>query len=176
MTRGKTMRATAAITAVFFLSAASPALAANSVLLSTLLPGLGQAQEGHYGRATVFASAAIVSWVGLFASQINYSRSVEKYEDEKRTYLAYQTQIDNGHVVSIEDVDATRTAMTEAFDQADEEVVWRNVFLGAVVATYTLNLIDVIRSKPDTGEMKEPPAVSLEVEREGFRLVRTIRF
>jgi hypothetical protein len=177
MTRGKTMRLTAALVAVVFTAAAAaPALAANSVLLSLLLPGLGQAEEGHYGRAAVFASAAIVSWTGLFATQINYARSVEKYENEKRTYLAYQGEIDDGGVVKLEDIESTYTAMSVAYSQADDDVAWRNAFVGALVATYALNLVDVLITKPETGETTEPAGVSLEVQRDGFRLVRTIRF
>jgi hypothetical protein len=178
MTRGKTMRVTAAFVAALFVAGAAttPASAANSVLLSILLPGLGQAEEGHYGKAAAFASAAIVSWAGVFASQINYSRSVEKYENEKRTYLAYEDQLAAGAVLRAEDIDATYDAMTNAYNQADGEEKWRNAFVGALVLTYGLNLVDVILSEPETGEAPEPAAVSLEVQRDGWRLVRTIRF
>ena len=49
MIRGKTLRVTAAtLAATLLLSITSPAMAANSVLLSALLPGLGQAQEGLF--------------------------------------------------------------------------------------------------------------------------------
>ena len=177
MTRGKTTRITAAIVAVLFTcSVATPAFAANSVLLSILLPGLGQAEEGHYGRATVFASAAIVSWVGLFASQVNYSRSVEKYEDEKRTYLYYEDQLERGDVVKYTDMQDTYTAMSDAYEDADGQVKWRNFFVGALIATYGLNLVDVLMSGPESGEAPQPADTSLEVQPDGFRLVRTIRF
>lgn len=176
MIRGKTLRVTAAMmTAAFLTTFAAPAGAANSVLLSALLPGLGQAQDGHYGKATIFGSAAIASWVGLFATQINYSRATEKYENEKRTYLAYQDQINDGRVVRESDIDATYQAMTNAYSHADDDAKWRNAFIGALVVTYGLNLVDILMSKPDTGEVEEP-AMSLQVERDGFRVVRTIRF
>ena len=177
MTRGKTMRVTAVLmAAVFMCSAAAPAFGANSVLLSILLPGLGQAEEGHYGRGAAFATAALISWTGLFATQINYSRSVEKYENEKRTYLYYQDQMDRGDVVKYSDMQATYAAMNEAYTQADDQEKWRNVFFGALVLTYGLNLVDVLMSEPDSGEAPEAPATSLEVQQDGFRLVRTIRF
>jgi len=176
MIRGKTLRVSAAMAAAaFLLSASSPARAANSVLLSCLLPGLGQAHEGHYTKATIFGSAAIASWLGVFASEINYARSVEKYDDEKRTYLAYQTQIDRGEVVKASDVDATYQSMTTAFNKADDEEKWRNAFVGALVITYGLNLVDIILSRPETGEVKEP-ATSMEIQKDGFRVVRTIHF
>ena len=176
MIRGKTLRATAAsATAALLVSIASPSLAANSVLLSALFPGLGQAQEGHYTKATAFGSAAILSWVGLFGTQINYSRSVDKYEAEKRTYLAYQEQLANGQVIKQSDMDATYQAMTSAFNEADGEEQWRNIFVGALVITYGLNLVDIILSKPDTGEVEEP-ATSMQIEKDGFRVVRTFHF
>lgn len=176
MIRGKTLRVTAATAAAtLILSITSPAMAADSVILSALLPGLGQAQDGHYGKATIFASAAIASWVGLFASQINYSRSVDKYEDEKRIYLRYQDQLADGVVVKASDIDATYQAMNNAFSAADDEEKWRNVFVGALVVTYGLNLVDILLSRPDTGEMEEP-ATSMQIEKDGFRVVRTFHF
>jgi hypothetical protein len=178
MIRGKTLRVMAATAAAtLLLSVAPPAMAANSVLLSVLLPGLGQSQEGHYGKATIFASAAIISWVGLFATQINYSGTVTKYEDEKRTYLAYQQQLADGDVVKASDINATYAAMNEAFSQADDDEQWRNFFVGALAVTYALNLVDILLSDTDTGEVQqEEPATSMLIEKDGFRVVRTIRF
>ncbi|HET6349505.1 MAG TPA: DUF5683 domain-containing protein [Candidatus Krumholzibacteria bacterium] len=176
MISGKTMRVTAAATAAAaVMSVASPAFAANSILLSALLPGLGQAQQGHYTKATIFGTAAIASWIGVFASQINYSRSVDTYNDQKRIYLAYGDQLKSGTIVKGSDIDATYQAMSDAYNKADDEAKWRDIFVGAVVVTYALNLVDIILSRPDTGEVKEP-ATSLEVQHDGFRLVRTIRF
>jgi hypothetical protein len=176
MIRGKTLRLSAAAAgAAMLLTATSPARAANSILLSALMPGLGQAQQGHYTKATIFGSAALASWVGVFATQINYSRSVDKYEDEKRTYLAYQDQLNNGTVVLESDIDATYQAMSNAFNDADDEEKWRNAFVGALVVTYGLNLVDIILSRPDTGEVKEP-ATSMEIQKDGFRVVRTFSF
>ncbi len=176
MIRGKTLRLSAAAAcAAMLITVSSPARAANSILLSALLPGLGQAQEGHYTKATIFGTAALASWIGVFASQINYSRSVDKYEDEKRTYLAYQDQIANGTVVKSSDVDATYQAMTDAFSTADDEEKYRNLFVGALVVTYGLNLVDIILSRPDTGEVKEP-ATSMQIQKDGFRVVRTFSF
>jgi Family of unknown function (DUF5683) len=176
MIRGKTLRLSAAAAgAAMLLTVTSPARAANSILLSALIPGLGQAQDGHYTKATIFGTAAFVSWIGLFASQINYSQTVTNYEDEKRIYLAYQDQLANGQVIKQSDIDGTYTAMSEAFNKADDEEKWRNMFAGALVVTYGLNLVDIILSRPDTGEVKEP-ATSMEIQKDGFRVVRTFSF
>lgn len=177
MIRGKTLRGTAAaLVAVFVMALAAPASAADSLLLSLLLPGLGQAQDGHYAKASIFGSAALISWVGLFATQINYSSSVTRYENEKRTYLAYQTQLDRGDVVYIGDMNATYTAMQDAFGQAEDDEKTRNIFIGALAVTYALNIVDILLTGEETGEVEREPDVSFELRRDEFRLVRTIRF
>jgi hypothetical protein len=161
--------------ALLLASAGVPARAGtSSVLKSVLLPGVGQAQDGHYGRAALFASAAVASWAGFFATQINYSRSAEKYNNEKRIYLSYEDQLADGMVVRQEDIESTFAEMESAFDQADHDQTLRNVFVGAVVVTYAVNIVDIVRSKPDTGERE--PKMSLEWRGDGFRLVRTVRF
>lgn len=178
MTRGKTMRVGAAsLAALFVFSVSAPAFAgSSSVARSVLLPGLGQAHDGHYTRATIFASAAIVSWVGVFATQVEYARSVEKYENEKRTYLYYDDQLARGDVVSQGDIQATYNAMSNAYHEADHDEKWRNFFVGALVVTYAVNIVDIILSEPDTGEMEREPAMSLQWTGDGMRLVRTIHF
>jgi hypothetical protein len=50
------------------------------------------------------------------------------------------------------------------------------VFVGALIVTYALNTIDVLMSGEDTGEVYREPETSLEVRKDGFRLVRTVRF
>jgi hypothetical protein len=178
MIRGKTLRRVAAtVAAVFVLSLGSPAAAADSLLLSLLLPGLGQAQEGHYTKASLFGTAALVSWGGLFATQVNYARAVERYEDQKRIYLGYQTQLDRGETVYIGDVNETYATMDAAYEEADDKEKWRNLFIGTLIATYALNVVDILMTEEDTGEVKQKDAeTSLEWNRDGFRLVRTIRF
>lgn len=176
MIRGKTLRrAVATLTAVLMLSIAVPA-SADSLILPILLPGLGQAQNGHYGKASVLGTAAFVSWIGLFATQINYSRTVERYESEKRNYLAYQDQLDSGEPVYIGDINETYTNMSDAYEQAEDDEKWRNVFIGALVVTYGINLIDLLMADEDTGEVERAPETSLEWRGDGLRLVRTIRF
>ncbi len=180
MTRGKTMRAAAAfVAALFVFSVASPALAGSgtgSVVRSILLPGLGQAHDGHYTKATIFASAAIVSWVGLFATQVEYSRTTERYEGYKSTYLYYNDQLAAGQVILESDIQATYDSMSQAYSEADSDEAWRNFFVGALIVTYAVNIVDIIISEPETGEVQKDPAMSLEWTGEQMRVVRTIRF
>jgi hypothetical protein len=177
MIRGKTLRCVAAaLAAIFVLSVAAPASAADSLLLSLLLPGLGQAQDGHYAKASIFGSAALISWVGLFATQINYNNTVTRYENQKRTYLAYQDQLDRGDTVYVGDMESTYQQMTDAYNQADDDEDWRNIWIGALVVTYGLNIVDILLSREDTGEVQRESDTSLEVRSDGLRLVRTIRF
>ncbi len=177
MIRGKTLRRVAAsLAAVLLISMATPAAAADSLLLSILLPGLGQAQDGHYGKASVFGSAALLSWTGLFATQINYNRTVERYENQKRIYLSYQDQLDRGETVYIGDINDTYTQMSDAYNQADDDEDWRNLFIGALAVTYTLNIIDILLTDEDTGEVERATDTSLEWRSDELRLVRTFRF
>jgi Family of unknown function (DUF5683) len=177
MIRGKTLRrVAAAMAAIFVLSLAAPASAADSLLLSLLLPGLGQAQEGHYAKASVFGAAALLSWVGLFATQINYSSTVTRYENQKRIYLAYQDQLDRGDTVYIGDIESSYQLMTDAYNEADDDEKWRNIWIGALAVTYGLNIVDILLSREDTGEVQRENDTSLEVRGDELRLVRTIRF
>ncbi len=177
MIRGKTLRRVAAtLVAVSMLSVAVPASAADSLLLSLLLPGLGQAQDGHYAKASIFGTAALISWTGLFATQVNYARTVDRYEHAKVTYLGYQDQLDNGGTVYIGDVNDTYTAMNDAYSQAEDDEKWRNIFIGALGVTYALNIIDILMTGEDTGEVERETDTSLEWRSDGLRLVRTIRF
>ena len=177
MIRGKTLRRTAAsLVAVFLISLASPAAAADSLLLSLLLPGLGQAQDGHYAKASIFGTAALLSWTGLFATQINYATTVDRYENQKRIYNSYLDQLEGGGTVYIGDINNSYTAMNDAFSQAEDDEKWRNVWIGALVVTYGLNIADILLSGEDTVEVQQEPNTSLEWRSDGLRLVRTIRF
>lgn len=143
---------------------------------AVLLPGVGQAERGHYSRAAVLGGAAIISWVGLLATQVNYARTVDRYEDAKRTYLFYPVQAgERGQVVSASEIAGTYREMTDAWNGAEDDVKWRNGFIVAVAAVYAVNIVDLLLSEPDTGEVKAPP-VSVEIDRQGFRLVKVINF
>ncbi len=180
MIRGKTLRGIAGVlAAVFVVSLAGPAWAADSLLLSLLLPGLGQAQDGHYGKASIFGTTALLSWTGLFATQVNYANTVDRYENQKASYLAFQDQLANGQTVYVGDIDATYTAMNDAYSQAEDDEKWRNLFIGALIVTYGLNIADILLTGEDTGEVDRDPgaaSTSLEWRSDGLRLVRTIRF
>lgn len=165
----------------------SPALAADTAetkgpigaihlkAVSVLLPGAGQAHGGHYTKAALFAGAAVLSGAGLFFSQIHYNRALERYENEKRTYLDYPRLLEQSEF-SYSSIEGTYATMQTAFDDADKRAKWRNVFLGAFIATYGINLLDIILSKPDTGEIQQTPPVSLEVDGGNVRLVKTFSF
>jgi hypothetical protein len=177
MIRGKTLHRVAATLAVLFvLSLASPAAAANSLLLSLLLPGLGQAQDGHYAKASIFGSAALISWTGLFATQVNYSNTVTRYENQKRIYNSYLDTLADGGTVFAGDIEDSYNTMNESFNQAEDDEKWRNIWIGALVVTYGLNIADILLTGEDTGEVQRENNTSLEWRSDGLRLVRTIRF
>ncbi len=149
--------------------------AVHEKIAAVLLPGTGQAYKGHYTKAALFASAAVFSGAGLFLTQIHYNRALERYENEKRIYLAYPTMLQRTEV-SYSEITATRAAMQDAYNQADERATWRNVFLGALVATYGLNLLDLLLTDSESGEVGRINPVSLEVRDGDVRLVKTFEF
>jgi len=170
----------ALVLAALVAATSTPAFAFDgAVVRSLLLPGSGQAEKGNYARAAMFASAAIISGAGLLASQLQYNRAVETYDDAKRVYLHYPTTTTaQNQVVSQSEIDATYDAMQAAFDQADSRVVWRNAFLTAFIATYALNVVDVIMSKRKTGEIDSPATTGMSVEMRGtdVMLVKSFSF
>lgn len=177
--RSRRLKATVCtLVVVTLVSAVSvPAFAFDTaVVRSMLLPGTGQAQNGHYTRAAIFATATIISAAGLLASQLQYNRAADNYNDAKRVYLHYPTTLEY-QTVKKSEIDATYATMQEAYDSADTRIAWRNSFLTALIATYALNVIDVIMSEPDTGEI-DTAKTGLSVEMHGtdVRLVKSFSF
>ncbi|UCG51259.1 MAG: hypothetical protein JSW58_13845 [Candidatus Latescibacterota bacterium] len=146
----------------------------GALVRSLLIPGLGQAHQGHYTRAAIFAGSAVVSGFGLVVSHIHYNQAVDKYRDRKRTYFSYEDQLESGQIVSFEEINGTYQAMETAWDEAEDRLMWRNVFLGALVATYAVNIVDVLISKPH--KLDSGNRLAIDVNRDRFLVVKTIRF
>lgn len=163
--------------ALLLFTSVAPALAFDGAIVrSALLPGAGQAQRGHYSRAAIFAAAAIVSGVGLFATQIHYNRAAENFNDQKRIYNSYPAALEDGRVIPLSEIEGTYAALLDAENDADGRLKWRNAFLGALIATYAVNLIDVIISEPDTGELESPSGLSVEMHGTDVRVVKSFSF
>lgn len=160
---------------VFLLALVLPtqALADNAALYrSLLLPGAGQAHKGHYTKATIFAGATVLSAAGLFLSQIQYNQAADRYNNEKRTYNAYQTQLANDQIVNIEQMNGTYSAMESAWNDAEDRIVWRNVFLTTLIVTYVANVVDVLVTDPYSVDEESREASRFSIESDG----REVRF
>lgn len=155
------------IVALVGLSAGAVSADTPSVLRSALVPGTGQAHEGHYGKAAVFAGAAVVTGVGLFLSQVHYNQAAMRYNDLRGLYLSYPEQLRSGEVTPYREIEQTYQDMNEAWNTSDDRKVWRNTFLVAFLATYALNLVDVILSETETGERPEEAAGEVGFEMRG---------
>jgi hypothetical protein len=127
----------------------------ESIVRSALVPGTGQAHEGHYTKAAIFAGAAVVTGVGLFLSQVHYNEAVMRYNDLAGIYNSYPSELGAGTVIPYSDINQTYSDMQTAWDKSEDRKVWRNVFLGAFLVTYTLNLIDILMVDRETGELPE---------------------
>jgi hypothetical protein len=143
----------------------------SSLLRSLLFPGSGQAQQGHYTRAALFAAGGVIGGVGVFISQIHYNRAVEDYERERANYAILSDKIDEGELVRYGDITSTFTAMQEAYDNADTRYAWRNFFLGTLITAYTLNIVDILMNPGDSGG-----SVSMDVDGDSVRLTKTFNF
>ena len=146
----------------------------SALVRSLLIPGLGQAHQGHYTKASILAGSAVLSGFGLFVAQIHYNEAVTKYRDQKRIYNSYAEALAGGSVITRQEINATYAAMEAEYNSADDRLVWRNAFLVAFVATWTVNIVDVLISKPyevDSGEQ-----LSVDVNANGFLVTKTFRF
>lgn len=161
--------------------AAVPAAAAEtpSVVRSALIPGTGQAHEGHYAKATIFAGAAVVTGVGLFLSQVHYNQAVKRFNDLREVYLSYPDQAQSGEVIPYRDIEQTYADMNEAWNKSEDRKAWRNAFLVTFLATYTLNLIDVLISERETGERMDDAAsgmIGLDMHSGEVMVFKTFNF
>jgi hypothetical protein len=158
----------------------APVLAeTESVARSVLVPGTGQAHEGHYGKAAIFAGAAVVTGVGWILSQVHYNQSVRRYNNLRGLYVAYPDQLQSGEVIPYSEIQQTFDDMQKAWDTSEDRKVWRNVFMTAFIVTYAVNLIDVIISKPETGELPDESATSavgFELQGDNVRVYKSFSF
>ncbi len=164
----------AAVLLLVLLPSRALALDTEVLVKSLLLPGTGQAQQGRYTSAVVFAGCAVLSGFGLILTQVYYNEAVAKYNASKKTYETFRTDLAAGNVVSIADLNSTYDAMQADHHAADYNFAWRNWCLGALIATYTVNVVDVLISKPYNAD--QPPRVSAELTPGGARIVGTFRF
>jgi hypothetical protein len=166
------------ITVALVIVSTGPVLAdTNSIARSALVPGTGQAHQGHYTKAAVFAGAAVVTGVGLLLSQVHYNQSVMRYNDLREIYLGYPGMAQGGTSVFYSDITQTYDDMQTAWDTTEDRKVWRNVFLGAFVVTYALNIVDVILNKPETGErLDDEASIGFQMDGDNVRIYKTFDF
>ena len=146
----------------------------QSLVRSLLIPGSGQAHQGHYAKAAVFAGSFVFFGFGLFLTEVQYNSSVDKYNNEKTLYNDLGTANANGEVVSIVALDDTYSRMTDAYNESEDRLKWRNAFLTGFLVTYTLNVIDVLMNRPHDPETAR--SVTIESNLEKVAIVKTFRF
>jgi hypothetical protein len=94
---------------------------------------------------------------------------VTLYNDLRELYMGYPSELQSGVVIPGSAIQQTYADMTTAWDTSEDRQTWRNVFMVSFLVVYTVNLVDILRSEPDTGE--RPPtdesAASLRFEVQG---------
>ncbi len=121
----------------------------EGIVYSVIYPGWGQIRSEQYGRGILFAGAELVSLIGLMVSDIQYSRAAEDYNDARTSYLGADYIGDAVHYYDL---------MNEKWDDAERLNNYRNVFLGAAIGIWAINIIDMA-----IGDDKEAPDLSLSV-------------
>ena len=170
-----------AVTVALMIAFAGPVLAeGESTARSILFPGSGQAQEGHYGKAAIFAGAAVVTGVGWFLAQVHYNQASMRYNDLRDIYIGYGEQLEQGIVVPYSSITNTYNDMQTAWDVSESRQTWRNVFMVSFLAVYTVNLIDILTSDKDTGEQapagSSAGALQFEMQGDDVRVFKTFSF
>jgi hypothetical protein len=146
----------------------------GALVRSLLLPGLGQAHQGHYTRAAVYSGVAVFSGFGILLTQVHYNESVDKYEALRDVYTGYQDQLNSGQIISIDDINSTYSQMNAEYNSAEDRLKWRNTMITVFVATYVVNLVDILISKPY--EIEENEQLGLMVAPDKIMVTKTIRF
>jgi hypothetical protein len=101
---------------------------------------------------------------------------VIRFNDLSELYAGYPALLDGGTIVPYSDITRTYDDMRTAYDQSEDRKTWRNVFLGAFIATYALNIVDVILSERETGEQPPETSVELRVGGGSVRVFKTFDF
>lgn len=138
------------------------ACASEEIIYSTIYPGWGQIRAGDYGRGMIFAGGELMSLVGLFISDLQYSRAVENYDAARAAYL---------NADYIGDAQFYYDRMTEKWDEAENLHTYRNAFLGAAIGIWVINIVDMA-----IGDGEKPPGLSLSVDNGAFFVTKGFAF
>jgi hypothetical protein len=134
----------------------------ENVWCSVFMPGWGQVRAGHYGRASMFIGAEIVSLTALVVTDIQYNRAVDQYE---RAKVYYEQATYMGDAVS------EYYSMREHWDSADDFYGYRRTALYAAIGVWAVNVVDMILS-----DEKDVPPLSLSLRPGGFLVSGSISF
>jgi hypothetical protein len=140
----------------------SDASGGEGLVYSVIYPGWGQVRTGQYGRGIMFAGAELVSLLGLFVSDIQYSRVVEDYDSARSAYLTADY---------IGDADYYYARMNDKWDDAERLNGYRNAFLGAAIGIWIINIIDMA-----IGDGDDSPALSMSVSGGTVRVSKGFAF
>lgn len=139
---------------------------------SLLVPGTGQAHQGNYQKAALFAGAALLSGVGLFLTVVHYNQAVDRYRDSRAAYLDVENRLGQGEVVNIGEINGLFAQTESSWNDAEDRLVWRNVFLVSFIGVYALNIVDVLLSRPH--DVETAGNFQIDVDRERVLVSRAL--
>ena len=112
---------------------------------SLIVPGLGQFQNGHQGKAYLFLSSEIVSLAGLLVSQV-------KFEEARTAYTGNDDP----------------SKMEVLYNNYNTWYMVRNGFVATSVGICVVSSVDAIIGALETEYMEKPPRVGVLPSGNGF--------
>jgi len=164
----------AAVMVAVFLPGKALAVDNGSLWRSLLFPGVGQAHQGHYKKAAIFGGTALLAATGVFLSAVSYNEEANKANTSRNIYLYYPTRLSAGEVISINQIDQTYQNMVDSYNAAEDKQQVRDIFIGALVVIYAVNVVDIILSKPHDPETAQ--RIQVDVNRDRVMVTRTFGF
>jgi hypothetical protein len=149
------------MTALLLLPSAAGA-ETQHVIKSVIFPGWGQFSTGRYTRGSVMMGTALLSLGAIGGLTLQYNRHVDSYDDAAKGFM----QADY-----IGDASEYYDEMTKSWNDADDAYTYRNIAIGVLVGMYAWSILDMA-----FGPEASVPPVTLEIERDGFRVAGSYSF
>lgn len=151
-----------ALAALLLLSSAASAAEREDVIKSCVFPGWGQFSTGRYTRGSVMMGTALISLAMVGGLTLQYNRYVDSYENASKGYA---------QATYIGDAAEYYSEMTDAWNDADEAYMYRNITLGVLAGMYIWSILDIT-----LGPEASTPPVAMEIRPDGFMVVKTFTF
>ncbi len=117
----------------------SPKTRLKAAMRSVIIPGWGQRYTDHHGKALLFAGLAVGSGIAYLIADHRFDSKYDEFKDVEDRYHAASTTAERMRLWG-----EMAAARRDAYDAED----LRRITIGAAIAVWGLNLLDVLISSP----------------------------